>query len=162
MHAKNGEMDMKIPMLVTTGLAALLLAGTSVAQNWQLEPTYGTARLAAGFQPDPHTVELQAGGDIDARGLGEGCAGLVADAPDYDLQYEAGSYPLGMYVRSSADTTLVVNAPDGTWHCADDSVELDPVIVFDPPQSGLYDIWVGSFSGFPEATLTITERVVYE
>ncbi len=148
---------MKFTTLIAGGCAALALVAPVAAQNWELPPTYGEVELTSGFQPDPHTVQLQAGGSIDASGLGGDCIGLVADAPDYDLYFEAGELPLNIYVRSAADTTLVVNAPDGNWYCSDDASGLDPMVSFGSPQSGLYDIWVGSFDGVPEATLYISE-----
>ena len=148
---------MKLSTLVAGGFAALALAAPAASQNWELPPTYGTAELTTGFQPDPHTVQLQAGGNIDASVLGAGCLGLIADAPDFDVVFEAGTLPLNIYVQSAEDTTLVVNAPDGNWYCNDDTNGLNPVLSFQNPQSGLYDIWVGSFGGVPQATLFISE-----
>ena len=151
---------MKLSTLVAGGLAAMALAAAAEAQNWELPPTYGQVELTSGFQPDPHTVQLLAGGDIDASGLGAGCLGMIAEAPDYDVYFEAGPLPLNIFVRSAADTTLVINAPDGAWYCNDDASGLDPVVSFASPQSGRYDIWVGSFGGLPEATLHVSELPV--
>lgn len=148
---------MKITPIVAGGLAALAVAIPGFAQNWELPPTYGQVELTTGFQPDPHSVQLQAGGEIDASTLGGACAGAIADAPDYDLQFQAGSLPLNIYVTSDVDTTLVVNGPDGQWYCNDDANGLNPLVSFATPQSGLYDIWVGSFAGIADATLHISE-----
>lgn len=137
-------------------LAACAVPSFALAQDWQLPPTYGQVELSTGFGA-AHTVELQAGGAIDASALGGGCIGLVAEAPDFDLYFDAGTAPLEIFVTSDADTTLVINAPDGSWVCNDDTNGLDPAVVFDAPLSGLYDIWVGSFSGFPDAVLHIAE-----
>jgi hypothetical protein len=135
--------------VVTTALVALLTtASPAAAQDPSAPAAFGQGRLSAGFTPDPHTVNLTAGGTIDASELGSGCAGTIAQAPDYELTYAAGGLPLVLYVHASEDTTLVVNGPDGRWYCDDDSRGgLNPQIAFTSPGSGTYDIWVGVFDG---------------
>lgn len=131
--------------------------------DWSLPPTYGTVSLNTGYTPDPHTVNLQAGGELNAPdyNLGPGCLGSIAAAPDYRVNYTAGTtFPLAFAASSSADTTLIVNAPDGSWHCNDDYVGLNPQVTFNNPLSGQYDVWVGTYwsgDGYPNATLSVTE-----
>ena len=68
-------------------------------------------------------------------------------APDVRLVYEAGSYPLIVSVASNADTTLVVNGPDGSWYCDDDSGEgVNPSLRFNGPKAGRYEIWIGTYA----------------
>lgn len=101
------------------------------------------------------------GGNTDvSRTLGGACVGSVAQAPDYRIDYSAGQYVLPFYVRSNEDTTLVVNAPDGSWYCNDDTDGFDPAVFFQLPMSGQYDIWIGTFSGGigTQATLYVTEQ----
>jgi hypothetical protein len=83
----------------------------------------------------------------------------VGYAPDFSLNYTAGNLPLTFYVRSKADTTLLINLPDGTWMADDDSDgNLNPVLKLARPRSGRYDIWVGTLTpGLPAATLYISE-----
>jgi len=126
--------------------------------NAALRPSYGTVHLDAGFRYDPWRIELDAGGRHAAAGLGEGCAGFIAGPPDIDLVYRAGNFSLYIFATSKADTTLVVNAPDGAWHCSDNAMGVDPLIAFGTPAAGIYNIWVGSISGRPEpATLLVSE-----
>ena len=135
-------------------------AGVVSAQDFTLDANYGEIDLAAGFTPDPHTVAVRSGGTVDASGVGNGCRGMVSNAPDYQLNYDAGSLPLYFTTRSSADLTLVVNGPDGRWYCDDDGGEgLNPLLRFDSPMSGAYDIWVGTYGGedYLDARLVITE-----
>ena len=88
------------------------------------------------------------GGSTDAaRTLGGACVGGIAEAPDYRIDFAAGQYVLQFYVRSNEDTTLVINAPDGSWYCNDDTDGFDPAVFFQSPMSGQYDIWIGTFSG---------------
>lgn len=61
-------------------------------------------------------------------------------------------------VRSS-DTSMVVNAPDGSWYCSDDSGDsIDPMVDFPSPADGLYDIWIGNLDPgtFDDGTLYVT------
>jgi hypothetical protein len=63
-------------------LAAILIlgaAGPAMAQDASQTPNFGTATLRAGFEPDPHVVNLRAGGDQDAGRI-NGCAGRVSRA----------------------------------------------------------------------------------
>ncbi len=159
--------------LKTVGLSLLgvglglgcLKTGTVIAQawpNWDGTPLYGEVDLWSGFDPDPYLVEVEAGGEtnVESLGLGSGCTGFIAaDQPDFRVQYELGDYPLSFYVESAADTTLVVNAPDSQWYCNDDFEGANPMVMFDYPESGQYDIWIGHFgdSSTHDATLGITE-----
>lgn len=135
-------------------------ASSAMAQTPSLNANYGQINLSAGFQPDPFTVSVVAGGSISASNLGANCAGYVTDAPDYKLNYTAGSYPLIISALSDADTTIVINDPYGNWFCDDDSGEgLNPLVTFGSPLSGRYDIWIGTFSSGQgqSATLRISE-----
>lgn len=141
--------------------ACVATAGVAVAQNYSLNPTYGTLNLSAGFQPDPQVVNLQSGGSINAQSLSSSCRGFIANAPDVRMNYNAGGYQLFISVDASADTTLVVNGPDGRWYCDDDGGNsgLNPLIRFGTPQSGQYDIWVGTYgnASLQPAQLYISE-----
>ncbi|WP_207536913.1 hypothetical protein [Sabulicella rubraurantiaca] len=158
----------KTVALAVLGLA--LAAGSGFAQqkapqggpfpDWRADPRYGTLNLRADFQPDPREVSVEAGGDRQADGIGPGCAGWIDfSRPDVDLNYEAGSFPLIISAVSSVDTTIVINDPSGRWICNDDFQGLNPGVVFERPQSGNYNIWVGTFdrSRPQAATVRISE-----
>ena len=147
--------------LIAAGLlgAALTAAPTLTAQNPGARPTYGDVRLDGGFLPDPHRLQLTAGGST--RVSVSGCAyGFVADAPDVDLYYSGnGQRTLYFYATSDEDTTLLINLPDGSWVCNDDGLGgRNPLVVIRNAPSGLYDIWVGTYgSTMVRATLNISE-----
>jgi hypothetical protein len=147
-------------LVVAAAGAALGLSG-AWAQDPGGDPYYGSVTLEGGFTEDPYTVSIAAGGSVDSSGLGGGCVGMVGDPPDFDLYYTPGGLPLYISAVSDSDVSLVVNLPDGTWACDDDSGgNLNPLLQFDNPQSGLYDIWVGRVGGsgdMPNATLYISE-----
>lgn len=154
-------------MLSLRSLAAassVLLAAVAVpasSQNTNANPNYGTVALRTGFTPDPRVVSLRAGGDIDASNAGSGCSGFITAAPDVRLVYTAGSLPLIISVAADSDTTLVVNGPDGRFYCDDDGGvgALNPSVRFNNPQSGRYEIWVGTYrsGGTQPARLHISE-----
>lgn len=136
--------------VVGAALALAMCATPVLAQDYNLDPSFGWLNLMTGYVPDPAVIPLVAGGDIDASSLGEGCVGFIADAPDFRVTYEAGTdFPLIISAVSDADTTLVVNDAGGGWHCNDDTDGLNPAIRFDQPASGQYDIWVGVYADGP-------------
>ena len=148
-------------MLALTALA-VGVSGTAIAQNIFGDPGSGTVRLEYGFIPDPYTRNVVSGGTVDASNLGGSCVGYIADDPDVRLKYEAlsGGNSLYVSVNSGQDTTLVINAPNGRWYCDDDSGSgTDPMIAFNPAQSGDYEIWIGSYDRgeYHETTLKISE-----
>jgi hypothetical protein len=152
------------PIVRTLAAGAALLAMSAsgaVAQNYSLNPTYGTVALAGGFNPDPYVVNLQSGGSIDAQTLSSSCRGFIANAPDVRLNWTPGSLPLILSVAASADTTLVVNGPDGSWYCDDDGGVngLNPSVRFNNSRGGQYDIWVGTYgnASLQPAQLNISE-----
>lgn len=148
-------MKKRIAVALILVVAAVAVVG---AQNWQLAPSYGNVNLSAGFLPDPHTVNLTAGGSVNISGLGIGAFGYVANAPDVRLNYEAGSFSLTIRANSGGDTTILINAPDGSWYFNDDTNGLNPSYTFRNPMSGQYDIWVGTLgTDFVSARLEITE-----
>jgi len=148
-----------LALLATAAAIALPAAAQAQSLDYTLPSNFGSQNVTAGFLPDPIAVSIAAGGSVNAGQIG-GCAGYVSQNPDYEINYSAGGYALTFYVESGADTTLVINAPDARYYCNDDTNGLNPQVRFANPQSGVYDIWVGTYSssaGFPQSTLYITE-----
>ncbi len=138
---------MKCRMFIAVLACLAAIPNLAEAQNWQAEPTYGKVDLKAGFLPDPHLVRLTAGGSIGVN-MGECDYGNVANAPDIDINYQAsGSTNLYFYVESNDDTILLINTPAGQWVCNDDGHSgTNPLIRIPNAPSGLYDVWVGTYS----------------
>ncbi len=154
------------PIVRVVAVAALMLAGASapaMAQNANLNANYGNLTLRTGFTPDPQIVNVTSGGNIDVSQNVNNCVGMISAAPDVQLTFAAGSLPLAISVNSGADTTLVINGPDGRWYCDDDSGGgVNPSLVFQNPGSGVYDIWVGAYGGSSAAAqLSISELSTY-
>ena len=134
--------------LAIGAVALVAVAVPAVAQDYNARTNYGEVTLQAGFTPDPHVINLRAGGDRNAQNLSSSCRGFITNAPDFRVHYSSGNYPLIISVASGADTTLVVNAPDGSYYCDDDGGVngLNPAVRFNRPMSGRYEIWVGTYS----------------
>ncbi len=131
-----------------------------MAQNFDLPPAFGDVTLAPGFPDDPFTVDIVAGGDINAgTTIGAACAGFIADAPDFRVFLEGEAATLYLSVVGEEDTTLVVNDPNGDWHCDDDSFEMHPAVVLEDAPAGQYDIWIGTMAAgaTSDATLYVSE-----
>ncbi len=171
-NAESGQYDVWVGAYSSDTLPEATLVVTEIQPidpsaelpDTSLSATVATIDLVSGFVPDPHTATLTAGGgSIEASNLSDSdgtCAGTVNSAPDFSLNYSgAGSYPLTFSVKSTGDTTLLINDANGTWFCDDDSAgNLNPRVTFTTPADGRYDIWVGTFSTTEQATLEITEN----
>jgi hypothetical protein len=148
-------------MRVFTGFALAVAPLPAAAQNFDAQPNFGTVNLATGFTPDPQVIAVRSGGAIDVQTLSGNCRGFISDAPDVRLNFQGGNLPLILSVNSNADTTLVVNGPDGQWYCDDDSGNggLNPSLRFDKPSSGRYEIWIGTYgnASYQDAQLHISE-----
>ncbi len=129
-----------------------------------LPALFGDHQLQAGFTPDPYRIQVEAGGPIDSESSGinsdaDWCSGYYTQAPTAQLDWSGQNGPLSIYVEGERDTTLAINMPDGSWRCNDDGGPgLSPALEFDNAMSGVYDIYVGVFSGEPaSAELMISE-----
>jgi hypothetical protein len=126
-------------MVLTAGAIALgLSAGAANANTVSLNPGFGSIELkgtAGGGTP----MRDIAGRSDTSTG---GCIGFAGGQPDQVLRLNAGFKDLTVLAQSSADTTLVVKGPGGTW-CNDDfqgkNAGLDGQW-----QAGEYRVWVGT------------------
>jgi S1-C subfamily serine protease len=143
-----------------------LVPVTLLAQDLSLEANYGEISLSAGFENDPRVISVIAGGSVDlSNSTLFDCIGFVGVAPDYQINYSTSnsSFELSIFAVSEVDTVLLVNAPNGDWHCNDDfSVEFGTTagLTFEQPIAGIYDIWVGVYhqdNNFSAAELYLTE-----
>ena len=124
-----------------------------LALDWQGSPHYGSTALEEGFIPDPHTVDIQAGGQVDVgeAGYGASCTGYASQSPDYQLNWSGSTDGLRIYFEpdnAGQDATLIINSSDGEWLCNDDanSDTLNPAISLEGQDEGRFDIWVGRYS----------------
>ncbi|MCB9630810.1 MAG: hypothetical protein H6721_01455 [Sandaracinus sp.] len=88
---------------------------------------FGTIALNPGFVPDPHTARGTSGGAIDANTLNPTCRGWISQQPDHLFVAQGAFSNLRFLVNGAGqDTTLVVQRPDGSYMCNDDTEGRDP------------------------------------
>ena len=123
----------------TIGVVAVLMMMTGCGLG---EPT----AIPADFT-GTETSSGSFGGSTDASEFDSSCRGFVSSGPDHQLQL-AGELPYGRFMVNggSADTTLVVQTPDGTYHCNDDGEGLNPIVELEGVPAGLVKVWVGAYS----------------
>lgn len=124
---------------------------------------YGDDALAAGFG----TVEIvaAAGGSIPAFNFELGspeCTGFINVVPTYTFTLEGETAALRFVFNGEDDTTLIVEQPDGTFACNDDTDganNLNPTLDIDGPAAGAYRVFVGSYAHQTgiRGTLIVTE-----
>ncbi len=161
---------MKSRMFGMVGLVGALAVsgfGSQVTAQGALQiggqrANFGRRPVAPGFVPDPISVNIVSGGNIDARalGLGPGCVGYVTRQPDYIINLTRPTSFLRLYVTAGSDTTLLVNLANSRWSCNDDSFGgTNPTVDIPNAGPGQYDIWVGSYQAGVQARgqLHITE-----
>jgi hypothetical protein len=157
-----------------------LVGAQRPALDFNARPNFGGGSLRTGFTPDPWGFPLTAGGGrnaVNVADLGlidaesnEPCGtSYVTRRPDFNFTFESGTtFPMVRFyviTDNGADATLLINQPDTRWRCNDDHHRsgwgngLMPAIDFRNPQSGRYDVWVGTYdaSSRNPATLYVTE-----
>ena len=120
-------------------LCAIAAAAPASAQE--------NVELTGGFGPSTYDVTVYAGGDRDASTIAGGCTGMISDSAQLNLSFTGYGGPLIIHAYSEADTSLVVNGPDGRWYCNDDTEGLNPRVNWNVAGSGIYNIYVGAVSG---------------
>ncbi len=149
---------------VFISLALLCYLPASLAQadlNPGGEARYGRQVLAPGFAPSPFTIDVVSGGDVAVKplALGDNCLGYAAADPDVVLELAPGFKRLTFLIASAEDTTLIVNLPNGSWSCNDDTNGLNPALVYHNAAPGSYQVWIGSYAAdtFDDAVLYLAE-----
>ena len=156
-RAPDGSLSLPAPPASVVGTPRIE-GGTLDFNNL---PTYGSVELTAFFSPDPYTIEVVSGGEVDASYLGGACVGHAAEAPEVRLSWSGASAQLRIFFNAPGgeDSSLLVNLPDGSWLCNDDTDGLNPEVLLSDAPEGQYDIWVGSYERgeFISGTLSISE-----
>lgn len=132
-------------ILILSG-AMLAMAGCCFGGSAPPPPV----NLAPGFTPQPTTANGTAGGINEASSLNAECRGRIPLIPQHTINVTAQIPALTVMVNGgTADTTLVIGTPTGTYLCNDDSG--DPGNSLNPSYTGAfapgtYMIYVGSFN----------------
>ncbi|UJR80205.1 hypothetical protein [Sandaracinus amylolyticus] len=135
---------------IVIALALVSLTGCSLlGRGRAAEPTTSTASteltLDRGFSTDANVITGTASGARAANALSSECVGAIGDEPTLVLHASAPFDGLELRVTSSADTTLVVQHPDGTFACDDDSGGSRNPRVAGAFAEGAHQVWVGTY-----------------
>ena len=81
---------------------------------------------------------------LRASTVSSSCTGWIASNPDHILILDSPFQFLRIFAESEADTTLLIQTPQGQVLCNDDTYGLNPSIQ-GPFSAGTYRFWVGSY-----------------
>lgn len=128
------------------GALTLYLRDSIEAKLASLKKAYVTLDLAAGFPLDPFLVSVNGGGELDASVLSADCHGYIDVNPSVSVNWSGTADVVRAFTYSDADPVLIVQTPDGNFHCGDDvsTLVLDSQVEIENPPAGIYNIWVGS------------------
>jgi hypothetical protein len=131
---------------LSAGLQATATPAATAAPAAEPDTAFITINPAAGFPLDPFLLSLQGGGSVEASTLSEGCAGYIPANPTVAVDYKGKADMLRAFFYSDGDPTLVVQTPDGSYLCSDDTsrLVLDPTVEITQPVQGRYSVWIGS------------------
>lgn len=143
-------------MAIVMVAAAGLVAASAHAQPPDVP------RLLGAPGPDASVTVLgTAYGTIPASDLEPGCVGFITEQPDFEMTLERPRAFMRMFTESSADLVLLVEQPDGSRVCDDDSAgNLNPLLDFEQAPRGTYKIWVGVYRQgvIADYTLQVTSQ----
>jgi len=131
---------------LSAGLQATATPAATAAPATEPGTAFITVNPAAGFPLDPFLLSLQGGGSVEASTLSEGCTGYIPANPTVTVDYKGKADLLRAFFFSDGDPVLVVQTPDGSYLCNDDTspLVLDPTVGISKPVQGRYNVWVGS------------------
>ncbi len=160
----TGTLHIHFPPIVNlTLIAPIQVVPVNPKLDYTANANYGEANLSAGFSPDPYSVGMTTGGNVDVSYLGSACSGFATAHPDLRINFGGGGSSLMRiyFVGSNGDPAMVVNDPYGNFYCVDDSFgTVNPTIDFNNPAGGSYDVWIASYAANTtiSGTLYITEN----
>ncbi|HJL17921.1 MAG TPA: hypothetical protein RMH99_19810 [Sandaracinaceae bacterium LLY-WYZ-13_1] len=108
-------------------------------------PTEETRELTLSADSEAMSLEGAAGGDRRARDVDDGCVGYIGEAPNFVIRVEDEIPVVQIEASSSEDTALVVQTPDGTYVCDDDSAGSQNPRVESPFPPGDYQVYVATY-----------------
>ena len=137
------------PIAAVTLSSSILVNPVNPKLDYQASANYGEANLSAGFSPDPYSVGMTTGGNVNVSYLGGSCSGFATSHPDLRINFGGGGASLLRiyFVGANGDAAIVVNDPYGNFYCVDDSFgTVNPAIDFNNPAGGSYDVWIASYA----------------
>lgn len=106
---------------------------------------FGNLTVGAGMR-DPAMGSGRFGGPMPASSVSSGCPGHISSAPSHLVTVTSYMPLLRFVVNGDADTTLMVQFPDGHISCNDDGGGYPHPLVEEGSGPGTIRVWVGSYS----------------
>ncbi|MEP7291640.1 MAG: SH3 domain-containing protein, partial [Chloroflexota bacterium] len=84
-----------LTLIAPLGTLQILQFPTTASRlDYSANPNYGAANLSAGFSPDPYSVGMTTGGNVNVAYLGSSCSGFATTAPDLRVNFGGGGASL--------------------------------------------------------------------
>lgn len=146
-------------------LASLSFAwATFTEPRFDREGLEGEHPLVGDVDAEPLSLTVQAGGELVASELrlGKSCRGYMSkESTNVRVYFEQPEHAsIEITLESEHRNALIVNGPDGAWHCVRSSSDRKSVLVLDAPNKGQIDIWAANFSEDRRDAATLTVRPI--
>lgn len=138
-------------VLVMAACAVMVFAAPAAAQqcpDWTQNGVTVTTDAETAWVPQSYPLTAGGGVDLSLCGTVPGF-GYVTAAPNFTITYDARNtgHDLDFRVESQCDTVMLINDAGAGWHYNDDEDgTLNPRLRLAAASSGIYDVWVGSYS----------------
>ncbi len=109
-------------------------------------PAMGGGLTVGPGMPDPAMASGRFGGPIPASSLSSSCRGHINGSPNHVVNVTGYMPVIRFVVNGDADTTLVVQYPDGRFSCDDDGGGYPHPLVEGSSGPGTIRVWVGAYS----------------
>lgn len=146
--------------------AGLVSAALTTPVLSQSAANFDSLTLAPGFPAGAGAVQGYTRGSFSLSSIanrdraGNMCLGFADSTPDHILVLQRNFSRLDIQVNSGGgDTTLLIQGPDRTVRCGDDTGRSKDASIGDSNwQAGQYRVWVGSFDSGVRYDYTLTVR----
>ncbi len=130
-----------------TGVAVAVPPGRPSGLRADLPPAFGRVVLRAPLRrAETRTARISNATVAASSVQGSGtCRGWIAQAPSFVVSVPRPQPFLRFFLNSAADTTLVIQYPDGHVVCSDDSFNTLQPSIDGPFPAGNYVIWAGIY-----------------
>lgn len=153
-------------------LLLALLAWNSIGSASRTQPRFdqtpleGTHHLVADAASEPLRIDVKTGGGLSVSGLtlGANCRGFISrKSANVRVQFkQTGNASVELELEDKKPNALIVNGPDGRWHCARSGRDHKSTLRIDAANSGQIDIWAGGFNETRRDAATLTVRAVVD
>ncbi|MCB9658531.1 MAG: sel1 repeat family protein [Sandaracinaceae bacterium] len=101
------------------------------------------------------TLVVQARGEVSLAGIGPSCVGFSPDLAHIEMEVAGDAGTVRFAATSGTNLVMVVRLPDGSFRCNDDFAGTNPAVDV-RATSGVYRVWVGTFSQGASAQANVT------